>query len=82
MCVMGCLGACEVTSVFDLLMTLMSLSTPRLLQEEQGFKNMYPHQGAWGFWYLPGSDKFHVQWTGGQQRHTFHRLCHEQCIHV
>lgn len=32
--------------------------------EEQGFKNMYPHQGAWGLWYLPGSDKFHVQWTG------------------
>jgi hypothetical protein len=22
--------------------------------EEQGFKSMYPHQGAWGFWNLPG----------------------------
>lgn len=32
--------------------------------EEQGFKDMYPHQGAWGFWRLPGSDTFHVQWTG------------------
>lgn len=32
--------------------------------EEQGFKNMYPHSGAWGLWYLPGSDRFHVQWTG------------------
>eukprot|EP00879_Flechtneria_rotunda_P021414 GHRR01022571.1.p1 GENE.GHRR01022571.1~~GHRR01022571.1.p1 ORF type:complete len:255 (+),score=58.54 GHRR01022571.1:124-888(+) len=32
--------------------------------ELQGFLNMYPHQGAWGIWYLPGSPKFHVQWTG------------------
>jgi uncharacterized membrane protein len=32
--------------------------------EEQGFKNMYPHEGAWGFWYLPGSPQFHVYWTG------------------
>lgn len=32
--------------------------------EEGGFKAMYPHQGAWGFWSLPGSAKFHVQWTG------------------
>jgi hypothetical protein len=22
--------------------------------EEAGFKAMYPHQGAWGLWYLPG----------------------------
>jgi uncharacterized membrane protein len=21
-------------------------------------------QGAWGFWYLPGSPSFHVNWTG------------------
>eukprot|EP00878_Enallax_costatus_P006079 GHUV01006375.1.p1 GENE.GHUV01006375.1~~GHUV01006375.1.p1 ORF type:complete len:247 (+),score=61.17 GHUV01006375.1:223-963(+) len=34
---------------------------------EQGFKNMYPHQGAWGFWSLPGSDKFHVYWTGAAE---------------
>lgn len=26
--------------------------------EEQGFKNMYPHTGAWGLWYLPGSKRF------------------------
>ncbi|KAF8059994.1 NHP2 [Scenedesmus sp. PABB004] len=32
--------------------------------EEQGFVNMYPHQGAWGIWRLPGSARFHVQWTG------------------
>lgn len=27
---------------------------------------LYPHvlQGAWGLWYLPGSDEFHVEWTG------------------
>lgn len=23
-----------------------------------------PAQGAWGFWYLPGSKSFHVAWTG------------------
>jgi uncharacterized membrane protein len=23
-----------------------------------------PPQGAWGLWYLPGSDRFHVNWTG------------------
>jgi uncharacterized membrane protein len=28
------------------------------------FCNMMPVQGAWGFWYLPGSKKFHVIWTG------------------
>jgi uncharacterized membrane protein len=30
----------------------------------KGFEDMYPHQGAWGFWYLPGSPDFHVKWTG------------------
>lgn len=25
---------------------------------------MYPHQGAWGCWNLPGSAEFHVSWTG------------------
>ena len=25
---------------------------------------MMPAQGAWGFWYLPGSKGFHVAWTG------------------
>ena len=28
------------------------------------FENIYPKVGAWGFWYLPGSKTFHVQWTG------------------
>lgn len=28
------------------------------------FENIYPKVGAWGFWYLPGSKKFHVEWTG------------------
>jgi hypothetical protein len=23
-----------------------------------------PAQGAWGFWYIPGSKSFHVAWTG------------------
>jgi len=32
------------------------------LQEE--YENIYPSKGAWGFWYLPGSPAFHVQWTG------------------
>ena len=29
-----------------------------------GFGDMYPHRGAWGFWYLPGDAEFHVAWTG------------------
>lgn len=31
---------------------------------EDEFCNIYPSQGAWGFWYLPGSKEFHVEWTG------------------
>lgn len=31
---------------------------------ESEYINIYPKKGAWGFWYLPGSPKFHVQWTG------------------
>ena len=30
----------------------------------QGFKDMFPHKGAWGWWNLPGSPEFHVAWTG------------------
>lgn len=26
--------------------------------------NITPAQGSWGFWYIPGSKKFHVLWTG------------------
>ena len=29
-----------------------------------GFVSMMPHRGAWGFWNLPGSASFHVNWTG------------------
>ena len=29
-----------------------------------GFATMMPHEGAWGFWRLPGSPSFHVNWTG------------------
>jgi len=32
------------------------------VQEE--YENIYPSQGAWGIWYLPGSKEFHVKWTG------------------
>ncbi|CAE7323322.1 unnamed protein product [Symbiodinium natans] len=28
------------------------------------FEAIYPPQGTWGFWYLPGSAAFHVAWTG------------------
>eukprot|EP00933_Yihiella_yeosuensis_P035936 TRINITY_DN29620_c0_g1_i1.p1 TRINITY_DN29620_c0_g1~~TRINITY_DN29620_c0_g1_i1.p1 ORF type:complete len:296 (+),score=46.41 TRINITY_DN29620_c0_g1_i1:87-974(+) len=28
------------------------------------FESIYPPQGTWGFWYLPGSASFHVAWTG------------------
>jgi len=32
------------------------------LSEE--YENIYPPQGTWGIWYLPGSKEFHVGWTG------------------
>ncbi|KAG2483447.1 hypothetical protein HYH03_017701 [Edaphochlamys debaryana] len=28
------------------------------------FTSIYPAQGTWGLWYLPGSPSFHVHWTG------------------
>ena len=28
------------------------------------FVGIYPPQGTWGLWYLPGSPGFHVAWTG------------------
>jgi len=31
---------------------------------EEDFINMMPHRGAWGFWELPGTPRFHVLWTG------------------
>ncbi|CAJ1329616.1 unnamed protein product, partial [Effrenium voratum] len=31
---------------------------------KEAFEAIYPPQGTWGFWYLPGSASFHVAWTG------------------
>ncbi|KAG2424601.1 hypothetical protein HXX76_014328 [Chlamydomonas incerta] len=31
---------------------------------KDAFESMYPRPGAWGFWNLPGSAAFHVEWTG------------------
>ena len=31
---------------------------------KKDFENIYPNQGSWGIWYLPGSPQFHVLWTG------------------
>lgn len=31
---------------------------------KQEFQNIFPYQGAWGIWYIPGSAAFHVRWTG------------------
>lgn len=31
---------------------------------EEEYVNIYPANKAWGFWSLPGSPQFHVQWTG------------------
>mmetsp|Transcript_26994 Transcript_26994/g.43238 ORF Transcript_26994/g.43238 Transcript_26994/m.43238 type:complete len:296 (+) Transcript_26994:77-964(+) len=31
---------------------------------KQGFLDMFPHKGAWGFFNIPGSPSFHVTWTG------------------
>ena len=28
------------------------------------FEDIYPKKGSWGIWYLPGSPKFHVYWSG------------------
>ena len=34
---------------------------------EGAYTAIYPPQGTWGFWYLPGSAEFHVSWTGGAE---------------
>jgi len=31
---------------------------------QDAFMSIYPPQGTWGLWYLPGSPEFHVAWTG------------------
>lgn len=33
----------------------------------QGFVDMFPHKNAWGFFNLPGSPSFHVNWTGAAE---------------
>ena len=38
---------------------------------EKGFLDMYPHRGAWGIYALPGSPRFHVQWTGQAVLHCW-----------
>lgn len=30
----------------------------------ESFQDIYPPNGTWGIWYLPGSAAFHVAWTG------------------
>jgi hypothetical protein len=31
---------------------------------EQAFIGIYPPEGTWGIWHLPGTATFHVRWTG------------------
>jgi len=31
---------------------------------KKDFVNIYPAKGSWGFWFLPGTPEFHVEWTG------------------
>lgn len=33
----------------------------------QGFVDMFPHRNAWGFFNLPGTPSFHVNWTGAAE---------------
>jgi len=47
--------------VFGILFTLIGVTHFTLKAE---FANIYPYQGAWGIWYIPGSPSFHVLWTG------------------
>lgn len=36
-------------------------------QFRDGFESMMPHRGCWGFWNVPGSKRFHVEWTGAAE---------------
>ena len=39
----------------------------------KGFLDMYPHKGAWGFWYLPGvAARLPLCTAGERSRHQFH----------
>ena len=31
---------------------------------KKDFVNIYPQKGSWGFWFIPGTAEFHVEWTG------------------
>lgn len=46
---------------FGLIFTLVGIPHFTL---QKDYENIYPYQGAWGIWYLPGSPAFHVLWTG------------------
>mmetsp|Transcript_51187 Transcript_51187/g.57984 ORF Transcript_51187/g.57984 Transcript_51187/m.57984 type:complete len:313 (+) Transcript_51187:2-940(+) len=46
---------------FGLIYSLAGLTHFTLSKE---YENIYPPQGTWGIWYLPGSKEFHVGWTG------------------
>ena len=32
------------------------------------YTNIFPPQGTWGLWYLPGSADFHVAWAAGPHK--------------
>lgn len=32
--------------------------------QTDGFSTIVPHDGAWGFWHLPGGPRFHTLWSG------------------
>lgn len=34
---------------------------------EEGYVSIFPPIGTWGLWFLPGSPKFHVRWTGAAE---------------
>jgi uncharacterized membrane protein len=51
-------------STFGLIGFLFALAGASHFTLKKDFVNIMPSQGAWGFWYLPGSKEFHVAWTG------------------
>ena len=42
---------------------------------KDAFESMVPRPGAWGFWNLPGSAAFHVEWTGAGTGHVCVCVC-------
>jgi uncharacterized membrane protein len=51
----------KLPSIFGFFYTMAGISH---FTNPQGFQNIYPPQGTWGIWYIPGSPAFHVAWTG------------------